>query len=155
MEHVMAPPRIDPLTRFTAKYEVKPSGCWEWTGATSNMNRGPTGNWRYGMFRPGGRVNDIGAHRWAYVHHKGKIPPGMVLDHLCRNPLCVNPDHLEPVTNKTNLARGFNANAAKTECKRGHKFTPENTRIGKRGNRICRRCKAWHASNAYHSKRAL
>lgn len=73
-----------------------------------------------------------------------KIPDGLHLDHLCRNPMCINPSHLEPVTQKENTLRGFSVpaiNARKTECKRGHPFTPENTIIKKLGKacRICQR----------------
>lgn len=139
----MAPPRIDPLTRFAAKYRELANGCWEWLGGKT-----PEG---YGMFRPGGADrNNVGAHRWAYQTFKAPIPAGFDLDHLCRNPGCVNPAHLEPVTTRTNINRGRRYNAEKTHCIRGHAFTPENTRIGKRGNRICRRCKALHANARYH-----
>jgi len=144
----MAPPRIDPALRFFARVRKLRNGCWQWTGGSTLCNRA-INEWRYGMFRPGGRAANVFAHRWSYETHKGKIPRGKVVDHLCRNTLCVNPDHLEVVTLRENLRRGFNANAAKTHCIRGHKFTLENTRIGKRGNRICRKCKALHANAAY------
>ncbi len=82
------------------------------------------------------------AHRVAYEKTHGKIPDRLVIDHLCRNGLCVNPDHLEAVSNKENILRGKGApaqNARKTCCYKGHKFTEENTRI-RNGRRICRIC---------------
>jgi hypothetical protein len=54
----------------------------------------------------------MGAHRFAYLEFVGPIPDGLVLDHLCRNKKCVNPDHLEPVTNAENLRRGRVARAS-------------------------------------------
>lgn len=48
----------------------------------------------------------IAAHRYSYEKVKGKIPDGLVLDHLCRNVKCVNPEHLEPVTLTENTRRG-------------------------------------------------
>jgi hypothetical protein len=75
------------------------------------------------------------------------------LDHLCRNPACVRPDHLEAVTARENTLRGIGptaVNALKTHCVHGHEFTPENTRM-KGIRRVCRECQ--RAANR-KSKRA-
>jgi hypothetical protein len=74
-----------------------PYGCWEWTGARC---RG------YGM-ATSHTGKTVGAHRYAYQSLIGPIPEGLVLDHLCRNPGCVNPGHLEPVTSAENTRRGI------------------------------------------------
>ncbi len=87
-----------------------------------------------------------GAHRIAYEVYRGPIDTGLSIDHLCRNRACINPCHLETVTTRVNLMRGVGlaaTNSRKTECKRGHPFTPENTYTvnngrGWRGCRICR-----------------
>lgn len=92
----------------------------------------------YGKFRVNGR--SVRAHRYAYERLVGPIPVGLVLDHLCRNPACVNPDHLEAVTQRENIRRGVNGHAAKTTCCRGHEYTPENTRLKRAGGRDCRAC---------------
>ena len=111
--------------RFRAKIWT-PFGqtCWLWTGATT----GPGHKLRYGRFYVGRRRIAL-AHRWAYERWRGPIPSGLEIDHLCRNPLCVNPAHLEPVTRRENVIRGTSpnaVNAAKTHCKRGHQLTSEN-----------------------------
>jgi hypothetical protein len=95
------------------------------------------------------------AHRAFYEHHVGPIPEGMTLDHLCRVRQCVNPLHLEPVTRGENVLRGDTLsahNAAKTHCKRGHEFTPENTRLYA-GARWCRACARERARRLYHEQK--
>lgn len=98
----------------------------------------------YGKVRVGGG-KIARAHRVAYECAKGPIPDGLVIDHLCRNKACCNPDHLEAVTQRENTLRGMgpSANAAKlTHCKRGHPFDSANTSINTRGHRVCRACRA-------------
>lgn len=95
----------------------------------------------YGQFRFRGTT--YRTHRAAYILLVGEIPEGMDLDHLCSDPRCVNPDHLEPVTHAENVRRG-NAGrnwAAKTHCPRGHEYTPDNViRHCQSGARVCRTC---------------
>lgn len=86
------------------------------------------------------------AHRLSYELHKGEIPEGLEIDHLCRNRWCVNPDHLEAVTRRENIMRGDGPkklgelNSKKTHCKHGHPFDKENTRYRPTGGRSCRIC---------------
>ena len=115
---------------------VKTDTCWLWHGTT---NEG------YGMILIGGRWRR--AHRIAYEIKVGEIPSGLVLDHLCRVRNCVNPSHLEPVTVKENVLRGFGAAATysrRSHCMHGHEFNSENTKVGRtpRGTpyRRCREC---------------
>lgn len=79
------------------------------------------------------------AHRVAWMREHGPVPVGLEIDHTCNNPGCVNLDHLEAVTHQENVAReiqrGRQYNQAKTHCKHGHEFTPENTRVYERPNR--------------------
>lgn len=115
--------------RFWSKVDV--GDCWQWTACTQ---RG------YGRFMAGDGLKR--AHRFAYELLVGPIPEGQQLDHLCRNRGCVNPDHLQAVDARTNVLRGesFIAHQARqTHCKRGHEFTPANTRRY-RGRRFCRAC---------------
>ena len=86
--------------RFWEKVDAT-GDCWEWT--SSRTRKG------YGGFRA---VSGwASAHRWAYEHLVGPIPPGLQIDHLCRVRHCVNPDHMEPVTNQVNQLRGTALNA--------------------------------------------
>lgn len=132
---------MDPLVRLLRHVEVdRESGCWLWTGAVGTG----TG---YGRFRMGSRVDDTvrteQAHRVSYELHVGPIPDGLHLDHLCRVRRCVNPDHLEPVTQAENNRRGVSPIAAfvdATHCIHGHEFTPENTYRTDKG-RYCRACR--------------
>jgi hypothetical protein len=113
-------------------------GCLEFVGA--RLSDG------YGRVRVFGKNRR--AHRVVYEALVGPVPAGLVLDHLCRNRMCVNVDHLEAVTDRENTMRSPIApaaiNARKTECHRGHPFDDANTRIGTDGRRICRIC-----SNGY------
>ncbi len=118
--------------RFLTKFRVG-DGCWEWTASVRRDG--------YGQFRLDGRV--VSAHRVSYGLFVGPIPEGLTLDHLCRNRLCVRPDHLEPVTLCENILRGESLpaqNARKTQCPQGHAYDEANTRIGRHGWRVCRTC---------------
>lgn len=106
-------------------------GCWEWTGVRTSDGYGQI----YGRMQM--------AHRVMYELLVGPIPEGLELDHLCRNPWCVRPDHLEPVTTRENVLRGVGisaVNARKTECLKGHSLSGENLYLH-RGKRRCRTCR--------------
>jgi HNH endonuclease len=127
--------RID-TTRFWSKV-VKSEGCWCWIGTIRARNC------KYGVFSHKHRY--LLAHRVSYALIRGEIPKGLTIDHLCRNTLCVNPEHLEAVTMKENTLRGMSPiakNARKTQCLRGHPFNAENTYWDKRGRRSCKTCQA-------------
>lgn len=85
---------------------------------------------------------DYRAHRIMYTLFTGKNINGIDLDHLCRNRACANPNHLEPVDNRTNILRGIGPtaiNARKTLCNRGHQFEKHYRRNGWRFCRYCKR----------------
>lgn len=83
-------------------------------------------------------------HKVVYEHFVGSVSKGKELDHLCRNPLCANPKHLEPVTHQINVLRGISLqakNAQKTHCPKGHPYANENLIVNNRGGRECLTCK--------------
>lgn len=115
--------------------------CWLW-----EANHLPSG---YGIVSKGGLEGTTLAHRFAYELEVGPIPEKATIDHLCFVPSCVRIDHLEAVAQRVNNQRSpiiqFKVNAAKTHCKYGHEFTPENTYVlqrdnGTRSQRVCREC---------------
>lgn len=112
----------------------KGTPCWEWTG----MSNSTTG---YGLKKHKGQV--WSAHRFIYCVFVEHIQLPLECDHLCRNRICVSPIHIEAVTHKENQRRGNSVcgvNGRKTHCKRGHEFTPENTYLLTRGERVCVAC---------------
>lgn len=109
------------------RYVDRTDTCWLWTGALNQAG--------YGRFFTGDDGKRL-AHRFMYELLVGPIPEGLTLDHLCRTPACVRPDHLEPVTRSENARR---AGANKTHCRRGHLFVEANT-SWYRGKRQCKTC---------------
>lgn len=101
--------------------------CWKWTSSLDSEG--------YGRIKIHGLV--LKAHRLSYEIFRTKIPVGYVIDHLCRNIDCVNPFHLEVVTNHENLIRKYKR---QTHCKRGHPLSGENLMPRKDGHRACRKC---------------
>ena len=133
-------PKKPILERFSSKYKVNSeTSCWEWTDFVSKLG--------YGRMKVNGKF--IVASRLSYMLFNGDIPFGLVVDHLCRVRHCVNPDHLEAVSNYENcVVRGSGPMAVKarqTHCKRGHEFTEENThrfaqQNSTRHGRQCKQC---------------
>ncbi len=120
--------------RFWPKVQ-KTDGCWLWTASKNKLG--------YGQFTVRHGFPPMPAHRMSYLLTYGSLPEApLVLDHLCRNPSCVRPDHLEPVTQRENIMRGLSVaaqNAVKTHCPQGHPYDAANT--SQSYGRHCRACK--------------
>lgn len=131
--------------RFWPKLEWQSNGCWKWTG----------------FLRPDGyghiRVKKDGEWTWEQAHRvsfrliKGEIPKGMQLDHLCRNPWCCHPYHLEIVTPKENVKRS--RKPLSPTCGKGHVFDASNTYIRRdKGTRMCMKCHNLAQNKRYSKK---
>lgn len=111
----------------------KTEDCWLWTRPVY----GPG----YARFWDG--ESQVLAHRWIYEQIVGPIPTGLTIDHLCRVRHCVNPAHMEPVTNRENIMRGEGITAVRarqTHCPNGHERSEANTYWRPNGTRYCRIC---------------
>lgn len=106
-----------PRGRLWARLEPTEGGCWEWQGAKTSDG--------YGHISVAGKLKRT--HRMAYEILVGAIPGGLVLDHLCRNRACANPDHLEVVSRGENTRRGLAAAALRNDdtCRNGLHPWPE------------------------------
>jgi hypothetical protein len=118
--------------RIRQRLSVAESGCWEFTGTRSAG---------YGMTTVGGKRKRV--HRVVWEALVEPIEEGLVIDHLCRNTPCCNPEHLEPVTSGENVLRGEGAsalNARKTHCTNGHELTESNCLKEYLPHRHCKAC---------------
>ena len=140
--------------RYTKQYVAETicnttDHCLLWPGS---VNSG------YGFFKENYIYYSV--HRLAYELTYGEIPTDLVIDHLCRNTLCYNPEHLEAVSIRENILRGIGhaaINALKIFCINGHEFTEDNTLFrydrsnGTRANRRCKQCNR-ESHNKYNRK---
>ncbi len=133
---------------------VTETGCWLWIGSAYSNG--------YGQMGFKGRSHL--AHRLSYQAHIGPIPDGLTIDHLCRVRCCINPAHLEAVTQSVNVSRGIVSTdhawgpPRKTHCPKGHAYDP--THRSKLGQSICRACglaqaKGYYARNSEAVKARL
>lgn len=127
-------PKFEDHERFLSKIKLDDKGCWIFTGGISKVG--------YGVFSVHNR--SCSAHRVSFEIFKGQIDPINVIDHMCRNKKCVNPDHLRQVDRKTNTRENNSSpatlNAIKTHCPAGHELIGDNLYRYK-GERACRVCR--------------
>lgn len=109
--------------------------CMLWAGYTT-----PNG-YASVTIKVGGKWTTAVLHRQLYLVEKGDIPDGYVLDHLCSTRLCINTDHLEPVTNAENLKRGVRPSPYGTHCNNDHDLSIIGYYTDKRGSKSCKQCR--------------
>ena len=136
----------DLLEQLEDKFLVG-DGCWEATHTTPCGNPKKDGTkYRRAFIRVAGRTRFLHAVVWELFN--GPVPAGLVLDHLCRNTRCVRPDHLEPVTQGENVARGDRHKIPRTHCAEGHLLDEANT-VRRSGARVCRICRKRYFHEQY------
>ena len=124
--------------RLMSKVKIDKKGCWGWQGARFRKEYGD-----YAQIRIGRKNNSkcVKAHRVSYEHFVGKVLKGLELDHLCHNTLCINPEHLQPVTHSINMSR--RKDSGLLNCKYGHLYSKKTTYIrsdnGRRECMVCRK----------------
>lgn len=128
----------DVTERLVKRVVVDERGCWNWQGAKNSEG--------YGRAR--GRNSRIGyTHRIMYEETHGPVPRDLQIDHLCRNPGCCNPEHLEAVTPLVNTRRGCTSEKARalreqrTHCPSGHPLVAGNLYFDKKGYQSCKECR--------------
>lgn len=148
----MGRPPMSVKERILAYTSVDPqTGCWEWLASATVSGYG-----RIMLTREKKVHRSSLAHRAAYEEWVGPIPEGLHIDHLCRNTICCNPEHLEAVTPLENLLRSeapSNTFRTATHCIHGHEFTPENTQLVPKGRR-CIACARRRARESAQRKKA-
>lgn len=139
-------PGLPIIERIKLGSRTDNAGCWIW-------QRSKYGN-GYGGITVAGRRRLV--HRVSYEAFIGPIPAGLTIDHLCGVRACVNPEHMEPVTQGVNSKRGGGLERAvesrrkRTHCPKGHERSPENTGIDKLGKSFCRPCSRAASLSYYH-----
>lgn len=137
------------IGRFLKKVQVNTNKvfegtpCWEWMAFLDDGG--------YGRFNS---PLDNYAHRFAYRFFIGEIPEGFDVDHRCQNRRCQSPFHIQAVTHTKNMALVTNT---KTHCINGHPFNEQNTHVGSRGARVCKKCryenvKRWRKNHPEEAK---
>ena len=107
--------------RLVEKVEIDlATGCWLWLACRQRSRTDLRPRMHVG-FGPRPERKDY-AYRIAYVLFVGPIPPGDTIDHTCRNPMCVNPKHLE--------AKPFSENRSAVQRDYSRRRVPETAECG-------------------------
>ena len=143
-------PDID--REFFLKKVEKTETCWLWRGAMKNTGYGEM------TLRVNGKKKYFRAHRVSFKIFKDEeLEQGLVIDHICRNKACVNPEHLRQVSYRTNVLENSVApaalNSAKVMCPRGHLYDEANTSFNSSNGRLCNECNRISSISYYHKNK--
>jgi len=139
------------LRNFERHYvKDEKTGCWNWDKLET-----PSGYGGFGVtiiIPETGKYKNFhkAAHRWSVVLYKKytlEQLEGKVIDHVCKNKACVNPNHLELVTKKENIRRHFRG---KKKCKNGHLYSKKTIE----GYSVCLACKNLSKKNSRRNKKS-
>lgn len=135
-------PLIDRFVEKISEPDDAHNDCWIWKGSRTGSG--------YGQIWVNRRMRT--AHRVSHELFIGPIPDGCAVDHLCRNRLCVRPDHLQALDHYTNWSQW---NLSKTHCRNGHLYSGDNLRFKPSGERRCRICHNAQERERQSRKRGL
>lgn len=146
-------PAFEDHERFFKFIKITDGNCWSWTGFTHD------GYGKFNIKTNVGSWKQYMAHRVSYSIFKEITDNTLVIDHICRNRKCVNPDHLREVSTRDNVVENSMSfiaeNVLKTHCPSGHEYSQKNTRISNRNGRYCLECKRIKISKIRSVKKCL
>jgi hypothetical protein len=145
-------PYNQPIENFLKYIKVEPNGCWLWLSKIAKNGYGHFTH-RIGFKKYRTQL----AHRFSFEYFRGPIPYGLVIDHTCKVQNCVNPYHMETVTQQINVLRGNGIaakNHKKTHCLMGHELSGENLYKSTKGKRECIMCRRASARKWRHDKKS-
>jgi len=144
------PPRVTDVAVYFRRTRLE-GDCLIWAGAKGGLGV-------YGCVKVGGKRLPV--HRRVYEMLRGPVSSDLEIDHVCGQPLCINIDHLEAVSQQTNLARSNTPaaiNSRKLKCIRGHSLFVDNLLVkfyGNRWHRVCNECRRMLAREGQKRYRA-
>lgn len=144
-------PQFDHFKFLSKIITGKDGDCWNWSGYTEKGRYS-----RFDIKMQNGKFCWFYAHRLSFFIFNGKIDNSLVIDHICKNRGCANPDHLRQVTNEYNVIENsvgpLAKHSKKTHCPLGHEYTGSNLGKSKRG-RYCKSCTATWNKRRYEAKK--
>lgn len=140
--------------KFSNSFDKSNNGCWQWNNSLNKDGYGQVSLW--GGWKKAPRGGQYLAHRVMYELIKRPLDKYEQLDHLCKNIICINPNHLEAVDKDTNNLRGNSPSAIharKTQCPKGHPYTAKWAQGNGKYSRSCLECNRIKCKEYYYRKK--